>query len=464
MVAAMVALLSVAVAGMVRNTYEDWKFGTDRSELLQDGQAAVEQITRILRQARAFSSVTQSTDTAGDITFVDVDSVTQQFRLNTGTNELEYGQPGSLNALIGSVTSLVFTCYDADGNALTGSVPASSVQSVQVDMTLIDSVDSSITFTLTGRVFCPRDFQYVVINELMYNPISAVDAPSEWVEIHNIGSTSIDLTGWTIWTDIVANEDTLVSHAQFGNDSMSLPAGGYAVITTDTTDVYEELILYGDCEQKNGFNNNWTRSDWERTKFNAHNGSYKAESTVSGAASMYQDITVPVASTFDNCLFTFWEMTTASVAQTQMTVTIKDLSDTVLATVYTGQFSAAWTSHAIDLSAYTNQSIRIHFATNKTDASGALLLDDISVATSYIDTNAIRLSTGDSGIGSFLSNTTGLVTLTDGAGTADAVTYSNSWGGDGDGTTLERIDPQGASSDSANWQSGSINGTPGSAN
>ena len=464
LVASMVALIGVALAGMVGNSFNDWKFSTDRSTLLQDGQAGVEQMLRVLRQAQRFIAVSQSTDTAGDITFTDVDGLTKQFRLNAATGELEYGIPGSLSALTGSITSLVFTCYDIDNNALAGAVPASSIQSVRIDTTVVDADDPTITFTLPGRIFCPLDFQYVVINEFMYNPPGAVDSANEWVEIYNIASTDIDLTGWTIWTDVVGSADPLSSHAQFGNGSTTIPVGGYAVITADSTNVYNELITAGDCESKNNFKNNWQKNNWDRTKFNAHAGTYKAESTNSGAASLYQDITVPAASTFNSCLFIFWEMTTASVAQTQMTVTIRDLSDTVLQTVYSGQFSASWTSHTIDLSAYANQSIRIHFATNKTGGGGALLLDDISVATSYVDINAIRLSTGDSRIGSDLSNNSGIVTITDGSSAVDTVPYDDAWGGSGDGTTLARISPQGSSSDSANWQSGPANGTPGLAN
>ena len=59
------------------------------------------QMVRILRQARTFSAVSSPADEAGYITFTNVDDVTEEFRLNAGTGEIEYGQPGSLSALAG---------------------------------------------------------------------------------------------------------------------------------------------------------------------------------------------------------------------------------------------------------------------------------------------------------------------------------------------------------------------------
>ncbi len=450
-----IALVAGALVGLVGNSYKDFKFGSDRSTLLQDGQAAIEQMVRVLRQTKAFSAVSPSTDQAGDITFTSVNEITEQFKLNTQTSELEYGQPGSLSALTGSVSSLVFTCYDINGDVLTGAVPASSIQSVHIVITLADTENS---FTLSGRVFCPKDFQSVVINEIMYNPSgSGNDAPKEWVELYNTSNDTVDVDGWTI------GNDSLSAHSQFSYGSTTIPAGGYAIITAETTTVFEELTTGGDFESKQNFQNNWASDNWDRSKWNAHNGSYKCESSVSGSDLLYTDISVP--SSLNSCLFIFWEMTTASVGQTQITATIRNLSDVILATGYSGQMNSDWTCHTMDVAAYAGQSIRIHFSTNKTTSDGVLLLDDVSVASSYVDINAVRLSSGDNQIGNGLDDNSDTVAISDGGGTTvDSVTYDDSWGGDGDGTSLARISPQGGSNDPANWQSRATNGTPGSEN
>ncbi len=460
LVVAMIAVVGLAIAGLVRSSYEAWKLGSGRSSLLQDGRAAIEQMVRVLRQAQRFSSVSPSTDQAGCITFTGVNGVAEQFKLNTDTSELEYGQPGALSALAGPVSKLVFTCYDIDANSLTGAVQAISIQSVHIEATFVDAEDSSMDFTLSGRVFCPKDFLYVVINEIMYNPPGSGDAANEWVELYNFGEMSVDMDGWTIWTGSEATADPLIPHPQFGNGSTILPAQGYAVITAEDTEVYTELITNGGFESK--LKTDWQMDNWDRTKWNAHVGSYKLESAAGGGTWVYQDIAVP--SNFNSCLFIFWEKTTAPVGQTQITVTIRNLSDQVLATGYSGQMHSDWTCHTMDLTAYAGQSIRIHFSTNKTTGQGVLMLDDVSVASSYVDINAVRLSVDDNKIGNGLGDNADTVAVTDGSAAIDSVTYDDSWGGDGDGTSLARIDPRGGSNDPNNWQSGPVNGTHGSQN
>jgi type II secretory pathway pseudopilin PulG len=313
-----IALVVGALVGLVSSSYGDWKLGSDRSTLLQDGQAAIEQMVRILRQAKGFSAVSSPADTAGYITFTDVDGQPKEFRLNNSTNELQYGEPASLSTLAGSVSSLVFTSYDVDANSIADPVQARNIRAVHITTILVDPDNSSLTFPLSGMVFCQEDFlNDIAINEIMYNPSGGgSDAPKEWVEIYNSGDSIIDTNGWSI------NGDTLISHSQFGDGSTAIPAGGYAVITADSTDVYTELITNGGFEAI--LKTYWQVNSWSRTKFSAHSGSYKLENTVSGAAWVYQDITVPAG--YNSYLFLFWERTTSAVAQTQITATVRNLS------------------------------------------------------------------------------------------------------------------------------------------
>ena len=62
----------------------------------------------------------------------------------------------------------------------------------------------------------------VVINEIMYHPIDN-DEASEWVEIHNRGDSSVDLTGWRFSRGI--NFDF--------PDGTTIAAGGYLVVAHD---------------------------------------------------------------------------------------------------------------------------------------------------------------------------------------------------------------------------------------
>jgi hypothetical protein len=264
----MIAILAGALVGIIYNSYRNWKLGCDRSTLLQDSRAAMEQMTRILRQAKGFISVSSSTDPAGQITFTDVYDVNQQFSRNAETNEIQYGQPASLSALTGSVSSLVFTCYDINDNNIPDPVQVRNIRGVGITATLIDPA-SSLSFTLSDRVFCQGDSQNntLVINEIMYNPMDK--KADEWVELYNLSSSDVNLTGWEI------NNDTLIAHPTFGNGSMIIPSGGYAVIMTNNAIVFNELTIAGDFENKNQWQNNWTRNNWDRTNGDAHNGNWK---------------------------------------------------------------------------------------------------------------------------------------------------------------------------------------------
>jgi prepilin-type N-terminal cleavage/methylation domain-containing protein len=465
LVTAAIAIVAGALVGMIYSNYDSWKLGSSRSTLLQDGRAVLEMMTRVLRQTQRFTSVTSPGDSAGQITFADVDGTTQQFRLNTSTGEIEYGQPGSLSALAGNVNNLVFTCYDIEANSLPSPVNVRKIRAVHIAQTLTDPATSQ-SFTLSDRVFVQDDFiSDIVLNEIMYNPINkAADGTLEWVEIYNTGAAAIDLAGWTIWTGTQNSADTLISHPQFGNGSTIIPANGYAVVTAAATDVYTELVTNGGFEASNI--SLWIRtpgSSWTRTSGGAHGGTRKLESTTAGATSVYQQITIP-SSGFNNCLFLFWEKTTAPPAQTQITATIRDTSNVVLATGYSGQMSSNWTYHTINITAFAGQTIRIYFDANNAAGSGALMLDDVSAAYSYVNINAVRLGVGDNKIGSGLANNGDTAAIVNGSSTVDSISYLSSWGGNGDGTSLSRIDPNGPSSDASNWTSGPQHGTPGSVN
>ncbi|MGQ0560607.1 MAG: lamin tail domain-containing protein [Gemmatimonadota bacterium] len=62
----------------------------------------------------------------------------------------------------------------------------------------------------------------VVINEVMANPSAASDTDGEWFEVHNRGTTAVNLQGWTI----ASNNDS--PHTISG--SVNVAAGGYVVL------------------------------------------------------------------------------------------------------------------------------------------------------------------------------------------------------------------------------------------
>ena len=69
LVVGMVAVVALAVTGMVYSSYQDWQVVSRRSNVLQDGRAAIEFMVRTLRQAKDFTAISGPAAPAGFITF-----------------------------------------------------------------------------------------------------------------------------------------------------------------------------------------------------------------------------------------------------------------------------------------------------------------------------------------------------------------------------------------------------------
>lgn len=160
-----VSVIGLAITGMVYASYQSWELSSRRSDVLQNGQAAMEQMIRILRQAKELelTAISDPCDSAGFLTFTAVDDTTKEFRLNTSTSELEYGEPGSLSALTGPMNSLSFMCYDLWGDLLENPLDpcdprdVGNIRSIIIQAEFASEEYPSLTFSLSGRVFIPTD-------------------------------------------------------------------------------------------------------------------------------------------------------------------------------------------------------------------------------------------------------------------------------------------------------------------
>lgn len=74
--------------------------------------------------------------------------------------------------------------------------------------------------------FCLAD---VVISEIMYDPKGTdANAGGEWIEVHNTGADSVDLTKWYFY-------DNETNHGITTDGVTEVPADGYAVISSNVT-------------------------------------------------------------------------------------------------------------------------------------------------------------------------------------------------------------------------------------
>ena len=88
-----------------------------------------------------------------------------------------------------------------------------------------DPRNSASPAKVCGQPVRSQSSATIVINELMQDPVNAESASwGQWFEVHNYGSVSVDLQGWTIVSGGSSQPDHTIS------SSVVVPAGGYAVL------------------------------------------------------------------------------------------------------------------------------------------------------------------------------------------------------------------------------------------
>ncbi|HDZ61943.1 MAG TPA: prepilin-type N-terminal cleavage/methylation domain-containing protein, partial [Nitrospirae bacterium] len=440
------AVLMIPLASQFRGVRVAWDTGNKRSDLFQNARIGFDKMLRELKAAKQIISVTTAGDIVGRIEFIDKDDNTAIFErfLNGGKYWLGYTTDGSSpnavgDILAGPINTMKFTSYEED--SITATTKRRAIKSVAIEMEVASDEGGINPETFAGRVIMEKELITLSINEINYNP-SYADRRYEYVELYNFGAAPIDVNGWLFIEDTT---DTLQGDNLWGDGSTVIPAGGYAIITDTDTQAYTEMtILNGGFERGGGAALSvWNRSvGWVRQN-GGHTGRRRIRKR--GAGTMWQQISIPAVA--NRAFFSFWERQNGQ----QLIVTVRDTLFNVLMTVYDGPMSGGtWTQHTADLSAYIGSTIRIYFQTFGPVAnSNQYRLDDITLA--LHDT---WLSVGDTEIGNRLGNNTETLTLQiPGANgqVVDSVLYDDSWGGDGNGNTIERVDSEDDSNDPLNW-------------
>ncbi|RKZ28594.1 hypothetical protein DRQ36_10200, partial [bacterium] len=129
----------------------------------------------------------------------------------------------------------------------------------------------------------------------------------------------------------------------------------------------------------------------------------------------------------------------------------------------------------VELHNVTGATIHLDSTWQLTDGEGTFVFPDVDImGGGYL---TIKVAENDSvpfpftpdldavGLGILLGNSYDQLVIREGTVTIDSVNYDDDWGGDGDGKSLERIDPMGPSNAAANWGGSTPDGgTPGAVN
>lgn len=92
---------------------------------------------------------------------------------------------------------------------------------------IFDSDENISNNSLISSVYPAYDFNTILINEIMFNPING---EPEWIELYNNSNYPIDMDGWSVW-DVLPTS----SRVKIIADNYSLPSNKYLIIARDTT-------------------------------------------------------------------------------------------------------------------------------------------------------------------------------------------------------------------------------------
>lgn len=234
-VVAIVAVVMLSLAPHITTGRQAWEIVGDRhAEVMQNSRMGLDKMTREIRQAQSI------TDAGSDyIEFVNRDDNDMRFEYDDAAGEyLEYGSPGGLDPLSGPIGSLSMVYYEEDG--VTSTTTPENIRSVQIQMTTLDSEGKVSDITLSSRVFIRKDAvagMIIVINEILYSPTSNPERVLEWIELYNNSDADVDIAGWELHDNV--QTDDILGDSVNGTGSTVIPAGGYAIITGENTEVYE---------------------------------------------------------------------------------------------------------------------------------------------------------------------------------------------------------------------------------
>ena len=243
-VVALLSLIVVATAPYFRTTVLSWETQDRNLEILQNGRVGIDEMTRAIKAAQSFVTIDSN-----DIKFKDNDN--KDVRFSLVGNILKKGS----TSLVEPVDSLTFSYYDSMGEEMTDET---QVRLVKISMVVADSEGKVNPITFFSGVVLRKDkiLYTLVINEINYNPpqTGLKEKENEWVEIYNYGTDNLDVAGWKI------DNDSILA----GNGTTVIPGGGYAIITAEPTEVYDNYTVdpdairlkVGDNKIGNGLANN----------------------------------------------------------------------------------------------------------------------------------------------------------------------------------------------------------------
>ena len=146
--------------------------------------------------------------------------------------------PADASTFVGSTQAFSAALFDANGAPTTGTVTWSSSNTAVATIDPVSGVATGVTpgsSTITAAVGAVTGtaaltvlavdipLPALVITELMPDPSAVADAAGEWFEVHNAGTTTVDLFGMSIRSNNASEVHNIAQH-------VNVASGGYAVL------------------------------------------------------------------------------------------------------------------------------------------------------------------------------------------------------------------------------------------
>lgn len=217
-----VSIMTVVIGTLLpllSSARKTWDTSQNNAETLQNGRILMDHMNRWLSQAKSITSVSDSDTNLGTITFTDNQDTVYRYHVN-GTNQVQFGEVGSLSTLAGPVAKFKFTCYDS--NDLTSPITdVNDIRFIKIESEFINSGELTQNQSFSTSVFINVD------------PIQAVsDMVGWWCLDDATGTTATDSSG-------LGNHGTLIN---MSNDAWTQGIFSGA-LEFDGTDDYVDLPI-----------------------------------------------------------------------------------------------------------------------------------------------------------------------------------------------------------------------------
>jgi hypothetical protein len=146
---AIMATLATASFTLLRTSNNAWRRHRDDTAARREAVAAMQHITRRIRQAVRVTAISAASDPSGALTLLMTGNTTAMWDHNSGTNQILYGASSPTNLLTAGISELTFVGLKANGSTTTTETDLIHALRITIKYT-VTRPSGSVTETLSA--------------------------------------------------------------------------------------------------------------------------------------------------------------------------------------------------------------------------------------------------------------------------------------------------------------------------